>query len=211
MEITIYTIITNDYDDLEELSFKEEGIRYVVYTDNPELKSETWEVIHVPGLYQRHYKCLPPLKGITVYIDGNIIIKKPLKPLVQEVISNNKLFGFYSAVDNQCAYLEADTCLNARYASEENLTKAKNYLREQGYPENNGMVPTCFLIRNHYEEVTKQGELWFKFIKEIVHIDQVSFNYTLWKIGLENEVFRFPNNVYDDEYILWKKTHKIKK
>jgi hypothetical protein len=207
-EITIYTIITNDYDDLEELSFKEEGIRYIVYTDNPELRSDSWEVIYVEGINHKEFKCLPPFKNISLYLDANIVIKKPLMPLIREFIDSNKIFGLYSAVDNQCAYLEANKCLLAKYDTEERIRNIKEYLKSEGYPENNGMIPGCFILRRPCEEITKQGELWYYMISNYSHRDQISFNYTLWKLGLEQEVYTFPNNVYDDDYINWKRIHK---
>ena len=46
-KICVYTCIAGDYDDLNEVLVKEEGIDYICFTNNKKIKSKTWKVIYV--------------------------------------------------------------------------------------------------------------------------------------------------------------------
>ena len=46
-ELVIYTAFTGDYDSLHEPEFIDENTKYVCFTQNPNLKSDTWEIIQM--------------------------------------------------------------------------------------------------------------------------------------------------------------------
>ena len=83
--MVVYTVITNGYDTLMDVE-PEEGVRYVCFTDDEALKSNTWEIKPLPGLVttipqnkkQRILKIMAhlifPEEDVSVYIDGNIKI-----------------------------------------------------------------------------------------------------------------------------------------
>jgi hypothetical protein len=204
-EITVYTVITNNHDYLKELTYMNPNIKYVCFTDNPNLKSDTWDVVHVPDLYHKEYKCLPPLKGYSLFIDGNIELKKDVYPLFKEFIDSDKGIGVYKAVTNHCAYKEIDACMRGEKDTYYNLERTRSFLEKEGYPENNGMHPCGIVFRKHQEESGRQGELWFSLIRELSKRDQTTFNYTLWKLRITPYVF--DRNIFDDDYFHWRVTH----
>ena len=46
-KICVYTCITGDYDNIEELDFKESEIDYYLFTNNKNIVSKTWKVTYV--------------------------------------------------------------------------------------------------------------------------------------------------------------------
>lgn len=45
-KVCIYTCITGNYDDLHEVE-KEEGIDYICFTNNINLKSQSWKIVFI--------------------------------------------------------------------------------------------------------------------------------------------------------------------
>ena len=46
-KICVYTCITGDYDNLNEIKNIEKGIDYICYTNNKKIKSKTWKVKYI--------------------------------------------------------------------------------------------------------------------------------------------------------------------
>lgn len=83
----IYTCITGLYDDIKELSFKEEGVDYYCFTNNPEITSKTWKVIQIEDSQLEDKVLARKLKildhsiirenyNVSLWIDGAFIIKR---------------------------------------------------------------------------------------------------------------------------------------
>jgi hypothetical protein len=204
-EIIVYTIITNNYDELIELKYVNTNIRYICFTDNSELTSNTWEVIYMPDLYYKEYKCLPPIVGYSVHLDGNMELLQDIHPLVDEFINSQSSIGVYKAKENNCAYKEIKTCIKGNLDTKDNLDKVKDFLLSENYPKNNGMTPSGLLFRKHDNTTLKQGKLWLSLIKTLSKRDQTTFNYTLWKLNIKPYIF--DRNVFEDEYIKWRVSH----
>jgi TOD1/MUCI70, glycosyltransferase-like domain len=84
--LCVYTALTGDYEILnEQPSAKNSGIPFICFTDNPDLRSETWEVRTVSCLFendpvrgQREIKLQPhkylPEFDVSLYIDNSVIL-----------------------------------------------------------------------------------------------------------------------------------------
>ena len=93
MRYTVLTYIFNGYEKVHEVVEKDPDADYVMVTDDPNLKSETWRVVYEPmGTLSPFAKCYTvrfhPFRyadtNIIVRVDGSIGINKPLKPIVDE-------------------------------------------------------------------------------------------------------------------------------
>ena len=90
---TVLTYIFNGYENVHEVVEKDPDADYVLVTDDPNLKSETWRVVYDPmPSYSPFAKCYEvrfhPFRytdtPIVVRIDGSIGVKQSLKPIVDE-------------------------------------------------------------------------------------------------------------------------------
>lgn len=89
---TVLTYIFNDYEAVHEIKQKDEEAEYILVTDDPNLKSQTWQVVcdrSLAGLspFMKCYKVrFNPFKyastDIVVRIDGSIEMRKPLTDII---------------------------------------------------------------------------------------------------------------------------------
>ena len=82
--------------------------------------------------------------------------------------------------------------------------------KDEGFPANYGLVQTNVMIRKHNEQYSKDlMEKWWEELKDYSHMDQLSFNYALWKIG--NNGFKYLiKTTCNSRVFNWIKAHKKK-
>ena len=90
MRYTVLTYIFGGYEQVHEIEEKDPEAEYLLITDDPNLKSDTWQVLHHPmpdmSLFARCYQVrFHPFRfahtPMVVRVDGSIKIKKPLIPI----------------------------------------------------------------------------------------------------------------------------------
>ena len=80
-----------------------------------------------------------------------------------------------------CTYAEANACISYHKDKPGNIKPQMERYREEGLPENNGMVQTGVIGRRNTPAVKEFEALWWEEIKNNSQRDQLSFNYCLWK------------------------------
>lgn len=87
-----------------------------------------------------------------------------------------------------CVYQEYQACLKLGKADPNVMWEQVKGYRDEGYPENNGMVQTGLLIRQMSEAVVEHAELWATEVLKKSRRDQLSFNYALWQMQAQPTV-----------------------
>lgn len=208
--ICVYTCIMGNYDKLKELSFKEEGIDYICFTNNKTLISKTWKVIYVDNdglsdhLLSRNIKIIghPYLfknYDFTVYMDGSMqIVKSIWKFMDKYNILDYTFSGFVHSYRN-CIYEEAEACIELRKDNVEVINEQMRRYRKENYPKNNGLIEATILFRKINDSKVKETmKLWFNELLNGSKRDQLSFNYVLNKTGLIWNKINL--KVFDNEY-----------
>lgn len=223
-KIVIYTAIFGSYDGLlPQRRFP--GVDYVCFTDQS-FKSNTWKVINVEpqmdndGMDNRRVKLLPHLflkdYDISIYIDGNFIVRRNPIPLVERVLADFPMAAFdhNQTKDDKrnCVYEEAEALYkmekegNPRESSVRIKQQIDKY-RSEGYPANNGLIKGGILIRKHHEPtVIKVMEGWWEELQKESHRDQLSFNYVAWKHQFSHQVIE--GNLRNHEYFYMIGVHR---
>lgn len=191
----VYSVITGGYDEISEIGIRNPELDYIFYTDNPELHSDTWEVrlLENPdGLDQvrlaRNVKILThkylPEYDYSVYVDGKLTLKADPLEFIKRYRGERPLLCFPHYFKD-CAYEEMENCIAAgRFDNEEVMRKQMDRYRNEGYPIHNGLIDSCFLVREHMDpEVIRVMETWWGEIRDHSYRDQLSFNYACWKYG----------------------------
>lgn len=198
-KIVVYTTILGPYDGLLPQP-KYEGIDYVCFTDQ-KFRSKTWNIVPLkakdlsPARTSRHPKIAPHLYlkdyDYSIYIDGNILLVRNPIPLLKKVISNAPMgiFDHNQCSDaRDCVYKEHQAIVDLYHESgvlKDNFEVMENHMkryRDQGYPENNGLIAATIMLRNHHHpEVIKTMETWWEEFSNGSKRDQLSFNYAAWK------------------------------
>lgn len=209
-KICVYTCITGNYDNLIEINNIEEGIDYICYTNNKEIKSKTWKVEYIKDdsltnvQLARKIKILgtPKLNkyDVVVWIDGRIYFEKSIKDFIKEYVDlkNYDLVGFKHFCRNSI-----NNEMIANYEIEKiditGLNKLDKFYKKEKFPDNCGLIETTLLFRNfNNTKLNKAMQDWFNMILEYSYRDQLSFNYVEWKNKLKVKYLDI--NIWDNEY-----------
>ena len=207
MNICLYTAIFNGYETLK-VPVHIEGLDYVCFSDDKSIHSDVWDVRHVSipegvpaPVFGKSIKCLPHKilseYDYTIWLDANFQLRDQqyLSFLFDQFHSDKLLLykHFCLAGDyRSCIYREIEHSHQCAKYRQENLTKQSMEYRKQGYPKNNGLYQSGFLLRNNRDqEVFDFNESWLSEIEKFGHVFpqcQVSLPYTLWRQGMNFDV-----------------------
>lgn len=204
MKIAIYTAIFGGYDQLIPQP-KLPNVDYICFTDS-NIKSNQWKIRQVelpikndPVRSNRFYKILPhrhlPEYDYSIYIDGNFLIINNIQNISKTIFSENNMATFchsepiYSS--RNCIYKEHEHIVTIAHETgkwfdnEDVMKQHINFLKEENYPTQNGLIAGGVLFRSHHQDDVKNTmELWWKMVSTNSKRDQLSFNYAAWKTNL---------------------------
>lgn len=200
-KIVIYTSIIGNYDELKNLTYYDHHkYDYVCFTDSSEIinsKNKDWIIFDISLIklklniddtkVARYFKTHPHLffenYEKSIWIDGNIDIIKNIDDHVNLLNDDNYILCYDHPYRN-CIYQEVNACLKLKKDSIENIKNTENFLINENYPRNNGLIQSNILVRNHNNnECIFLMENWWEMIKKYSKRDQLSFNYIFWKYG----------------------------
>lgn len=201
-EVIVYTAIYGNKDDLKPPKHISDNCKYICFTDNPNLKSDIWEIrVEDPGmnddnLNAKYYKVLPhkcfenETIEKSIWVDGAREIIGNIDDFIKDVANN---FQFENVrllkhpEGRDCVFQEIEKLLylnsigNFKVPNDV-ITKQKKKYIEEGMPKNFGLFNCPILIRNHFDDETqKMGNLWWDEINLESKRDQVSLPFILWK------------------------------
>jgi len=206
----IYTVITGEYDKLHIPEYINDEFDYICFTDNPELKSDIWDIrliVNNEGLdtvrLARKTKILVHkyLKDYdySIYVDGKIAIIGDLKNYIDKYSKGSPLLCFPHFV-RDCVYLEGESCVEYKKDKELVIRDQLEQYNKEGYPVHNGLVDTACIVRSHNNsQLCKVMDDWWNEVKTKSKRDQLSFGYSCWKNNFNYDICNL--FVYNNEYI----------
>ena len=193
---TVLTYIFNGYENVREIGESDPDAEYLLITDDPELKSDTWKVVYDPELdglspFDKCYRVRFGLfkyasADVCFYVDGSIKIKKSLAGLADDFIA-----GGYEAA--MMAHAERDT-FPVEYAV---------WMRFRNYPESQRSKFFKMLENSNYD-VNFRGlfaggfRIWRR-TKLCADIDRITLAF-LTMLGEDGQIERLDQTVFS--YVL---------
>ena len=184
MKPIVYTTIYGDYDNLKDQP--DIGVRYICYTDNPNLQSDIWEIIYdpiYPHLHPRirakYRKLICPFDTLSLFIDGSIQI---VNPNMIEELSKFLKNGWATYI-----HPSGRTCIESELAESLPMEKYQglplqeqvDYYFKQGLPKNFGLWACGIMLRDgKFEDF---GTKWMLENMMWTYQDQISLPYLVWK------------------------------
>lgn len=223
----MYTCITNNYDDLEEIKgFKyiDPDFDYVCFTDNKEQIDKgqigIWEIRplvcdkYSNSINNRYHKIFPnilfPEYAESVYIDGNInFLTSKFFDLVKDIDKDIYIPKHPNQID---IYRELIWVCKAGYNTLEFSQKLASRFRDEGFPANYGLFENNIIYRKHFSpEVIEMMNEWWTFMEEGSKRDQVALAYIFWKHNraVDDYAFENPRISYNDYHIFVHKNERI--
>ena len=223
----VYTSVFGNYDDVVkpklpegwDWKFFSEENSLPIYEDNMR-NAKRYKIL--PHRFLNEYE-------ISIYIDGNYIIKRDVNELIEKYLSDaNAAFHNHNsqpAYDKRnCIYDEARTILmfgekNMKITPERGMKNYKDnpeiivnqmqkYM-DNKYPEKNGLITGGVILRRHNEkDCIKVMEDWWKEIRYGSKRDQLSFNYVAFKNKFK---FNYMNSDCRDNSYFYLDKHTGKK
>lgn len=201
-DYVIYSAICGPVDDPERLMLcgqpPKANLQCVLFTDQLPKGQYTRQGLLwlVRPLYWRHFNprrsarfhklnptIILPKHDVSIWIDGAMRIKPgvDLTELPQSLDFSSGILTFKHP-DRTCIYQELEACLRLRKDYPETMKKQIERYRSEGYPPYHGLVETSLLIREDKPSVRKFNSAWWAEIEAGSLRDQLSFNYTAWKL-----------------------------
>ena len=174
MKILIYTSITGGYEQ-----------------DRTDIKVFTKEIMQDPKKSSLFYKAITPdfdKYDYSIWIDGNTGLKVAPEYLIEKYLKNDDI-ACLRHPDRNCIYDEAKTCQTLKLDKPETITSQMVRYLEKGYPKDNGLSCTTYILRRHTEKIVEFNRLWWEEICKGSRRDQLSFDYALWKLGIKPKWF----------------------
>ena len=202
-KIVLYTAVFGDSYGIIPQE-KIEGVDFVCFTDTIKKVPKPWKAVAFKNdkindhLKNRHVKLLPHLYfkdyDISIYIDSNFLIIGDVHQLVLQ-LNDFKMATFCHTQSDDarnCIYDEYEAILNlaqktGKYKDDPVIIKNQiDAFKQEGYPENNGLIKGGVLIRKHNDTAIIQLMTdWWNIVATQSKRDQLSFNYVAWKYNFK--------------------------
>ena len=215
-KICVYTCITGKYDNIHEIENKEIGVDYLLFTNNKEIKSNTWEIIYIEDDCLDNQRLSRKIKmlgheiidknyDISVWMDASVTFKKSIGEFVSKYFDSDKApFSAFVHHARKCIYEEAKACIKYNKDTKENIDKHIEFLKKEKFPPNMGLYEMTVFIKEHNNsKVRDTMKLWFDMVCNHSKRDQLSFVYCIWKTGMKINPIEL--NVFDNLWFSWSK------
>ena len=219
-DIILYTAIFGDVkDQLYELP--RWGDAYVechAYVDTVEKpkKHKTGWILRPPAFTDqndsrrkaRKHKALAhelyPDVPITIWCDGTMTPYTSPKTLCRRYLPEDLEICTFRHSERTCIYQEAEYCARNKRGDVAKIRKQIAAFKKEGYPYHNGLAETMVVIRKLTDDTKAFNELWWACIENGSERDQLSFDYAIWKLGLDYAVFPLD---YRHQTDFWFRSH----
>ena len=211
----IYTAIYGNKDTLKDPLYHNKDYDYICYTDNKELKSNVWKVIHHepvnkdPVRSAKIFKVKPHefLKDydLSIWLDANFLICADLNGFTGRFGNHANILTFQHDQGRNCIYEEAEVIMKFNKDDPEIVRLQMEEYKSKQYPEQNGLTANSIILRRHNKpDIVQLMEFWWNEIENHSRRDQLSFCYSKWKLGTKMFMLKYPNyNIRLNDWFRW--------
>jgi hypothetical protein len=202
--IEVITSITGSKDQLKDNQVKGNA-KFICYTDNPDLKSDTWEIrpafnkFKDPRRNSRIHKIMIHKYSnadITIWIDGNIELVVSPEEIVEKYLGDYDLAMFKHGSRN-CIYDEAVEVAKLGLDDPETIIEQAKYYEDGGFPKQRGLLSGFFIARRNCRRTKDMNEAWWADYCRFCRRDQISLMPAIDKVGIRY-------NPIPEKWVQWK-------
>ena len=217
----IYTAIVGNYDEILLPKVVDDRFDYILFSNDIDVPYVgIWQVrpinytneaqTKIARWVKTHPEELLPEYDFSVWMDANIRINTSYTYVKSvDLYSSGVEVAAVKHLLRNDIYSECGAVSGYCLEDEDVVFDWLNVIHKARYPENKGLNETGLLYRKHCPNIREMDQLWWNCIERYSRRDQLSFNYVLWKLGIECCDFlpEFINvaNSNDYEYIIHSK------
>lgn len=194
----IYTAMVGGYDEFMQPKVVDDRFDYILFSnDIKEERVGVWQVrpieytnldnTRICRYVKTHPEELLPGYEFSIWMDSNIrIMTSYVYERALELYDQGMLIASMCHPERDCIYDEAFEVMYLRFEKENTVVDWCHKLRKENYPKHNGLYETGVMFRKHNTSlISETNVMWWDCIEKYSKRDQLSFNYVLWKLGLE--------------------------
>jgi hypothetical protein len=215
MRLAVYSVLFGRYESLiEQPVAASYGAHLVMFTDDPDLRSETWEVRYLaprlpgdPARSSRWPKVFPhrlfPDHDVSLYIDNLVLLKRDPATMANELLPPESdmasiRHGWRTDVLDEAAAVER-LGLDAPWLVAEQL---RHYAASDPESLRGGLLSNGVMLRRHHAPgVMAVMDRWWDQILRYSRRDQLSLPWCLRAEGLQPLVHELDN--FDNDWWQW--------
>lgn len=194
----VYTALTGNYDDVHEVLYKEDDVDYLLFTNNPSLKSKTWQVKLLESeldnvLLSREIKMFPHKYlgdeyETSIYIDANAVIYGELSELTRYLGEGKPLAVSRHSI-RKSVKEEFDACVKIIGMDRAMAEKQYESYWQKGFKDDQPLLECGILVRTHKDKKLQTlMQLWYNEFKSGVKRDQLSLLPCISRLKFDNYV-----------------------
>lgn len=209
---SILSCIFSGYEMVREVLDPNPDIEYIMVTDNPDLRSETWRILYYPQLldypegqdrwaYVRYHPFEFVNTNICLYIDGSIQIKKDPIDVLRKFENENWEYGTLQNTIVNDIRTEVNRWAYYGYYgfSKEDAERVVQYLDDADYHSEGLLQSTMIIYKNTKFTRAINSHTWtvmFLWGKngQVDRINQTALTYAVYKMAYQDHRFILMHN-----------------
>lgn len=155
------------------------GVDFICFTDNPELKSDVWKIIHRTRILDDPCRDAKRFKVLihehvdadaSIWIDRHCRLKVDALGVFDEFTEDLSLVRHY----RRCIYHEARACMDRGKDCHRLIKRSISEYRAGGHPPRWGLFWGGIIFRRHNDRTREFADRWWNLIQNGSRRDQLS-------------------------------------
>lgn len=192
---TVLTYIFGSYECIHEVEAKDPDATYILVTDNPNLRSRTWEIVFEPlegmnatdkAKYVKYHPFKYARTELVIRLDGSIGVRQPLREFIGRMQQGGYDRCLMIHPRRNLITTEYKAWVRGRGLPQQVADKCMEYMRQHGYSMGyRGLFQTCFEIvrRNSVNDALNRSvyDILLKLGDEghVVRVDQTVLTFVV--------------------------------
>lgn len=206
----VYSAIIGEYDHVKEPNIVYPELDYILFTDNPKLRSDVWQIRVVDnpkGLDNSRLSKRMKILGheyldgydYSIWVDGKLRVTGDLREYINCYKRHEPMLSF-NHHGNDCIYIEMNSCKRLKKDDEKVMERQIARYRKEGFPEHYGLTENAIIVRDIYnKKVIDVMEAWWKEVENGSCRDQLSLSYVCWKKKFMYDTCDL--HIYNNKYV----------
>ena len=172
-KICVYTCITGNYDNLKEITKLEKKIDYYCFTNNKNIKSNTWNVVYIEDETLSNVQLARKIKilghelindyDILLWMDGAVIFNKEIKDFINTYLNKNDVFVGFMHGERDNIKDEAYACYRFNKESKGNINRILKFYEDEKYLFDNGLIESTVYIKRPKDKIVQETLVFYDF------------------------------------------------